>query len=380
MASDKHRDSQDGNRGEGRDRDRETEIMTKIGAGDGTKTEAGNLTGSATGIAIGTRNEDRLGVSSAAKLGTMRTSVAGSRHHRRRVILTMADHSHQGEDTKEYIQLKRSKKEEKEAMRKEKALAKQREEEERMEREQRMARKIEKEKRAEIKQMKLAKYVDVQLSLKIGELRDEIRQELRKVIRGKSKEKAPVPSDDDSDNGSDDDTEDLSARTGQLTLNEERKRGGDPGFEDNPPMVGPLKRTPACQTVIVPTKLTPRLKSRTPKTKLKSSMKVRVRGRPTSSKKIPAECREDGKYRYLETLRRDLIDMDAKTMESMCKDVGIDYSGKMHAIFDIANQKANEAYGSGHESGAAEKESVEDEADNRSANEGKNEDATLNQE
>ncbi|GBG91652.1 hypothetical protein CBR_g52688 [Chara braunii] len=67
----------------------------------------------------------------------------------------------------EYVQLERAKKEEKEAKKKAKALAKQREEEERLERERSIAKRIEKKKRAEEKQLELAKSVDIQLDVGI---------------------------------------------------------------------------------------------------------------------------------------------------------------------------------------------------------------------
>ncbi|GBG66900.1 hypothetical protein CBR_g72655 [Chara braunii] len=260
----------------------------------------------------GGKGMDHLDVLGVNELGTMGTSVtrlmplratASGDSHRARSSSPRRGHqgrsSSSGESRRtteieilernvasfeEKIQLIRSKKEEKEAKKKAKALTKQCEEAERIEREQSIAKKIEKEKRAEVKQMELAKSVEVQLSLKIGELRDDIRQELRRVIKGKSKAKAPTSSDDDSGSGSDDGTSELSPPTGRLTINEKRKWGEEPFFEDSPPLVILPKCTPARRTVMKPIKLTPRLKSHTLKTK--SHAKVKTRCRRTSTLRL----------------------------------------------------------------------------------------------
>ncbi|GBG75198.1 hypothetical protein CBR_g19711 [Chara braunii] len=261
----------------------------------------------------------------------------------------------------EYVQLERSKQDEKEAQKKAKKLAKQKPEEEKIEREQRVARKKAKVWKAEERELKLAKNVDMQLSLKIGELRDEIRQELRRVMTGKSKAKnssgaSGCRSNGDIDGGS----EDLSARTKQLTINEKRKRGAEPVFEDSPPMVVPSKRTPGRRLGIKPIRLTPRLKSRTPKVKSRSTTKPK--SRQASNMKIPAECGELGRLRYLDAVRRDLIDLDAKTMEALCKNEVIEYRGKINVIFDIADHKAAVAYDSVHESEEVDKAPSKEEA------------------
>ncbi|GBG83632.1 hypothetical protein CBR_g37435 [Chara braunii] len=276
----------------------------------------------------------------------------------------------------EYIQLERAKKDEKEARKKAKALAKQREEEGRLERERSIAKKIEKEKRAEEKQLELAKSVDTQLFLKIGELRDEIRQELRRAIKGKNKAKSQTSNDEESGNESDDGTNDLNIRTGQLTINEKRKRGEEPVFEDSsPPMIVPPKRTPTRHKGMKEIK-TPRSKTRTPRTKMKSRTKLRTGGQRTPAKKIPAKYETVGHYQYLETVRRELIDCDAKTLEAKCRDAGIEYRGKMYAIFDIAYQKAMVAYGSEQEGGTVVHEVV-GEGMNTGGDSGGNEEVTI---
>ncbi|GBG71198.1 hypothetical protein CBR_g8501 [Chara braunii] len=254
----------------------------------------------------------------------------------------------------EYVKLELSKKSKREAKKKVKELAKQREEEERMERERRIARKAEKERKAKEKNLKLAKSVDLQLSLKIGELREEIRHELRRVIKGKAKDvkQACSRSTSDSNGNGVGGVDGLSAMAGRLTINEKRKRGEEPVFEDSPPMEIPPKRTPAKCSFVKPIRLTSRLKSRTPETMLRT--KLKRRSRQASNKKIPAECGELGRLRYLDSVRRDLIDLDAKALEALCKKIGIEYRGKINAIFDIADSKASLAYNSAEECEATE--------------------------
>ncbi|GBG64822.1 hypothetical protein CBR_g48290 [Chara braunii] len=66
---------------------------------------------------------------------------------------------------------------------------------------------------------------------------------------------------------------------------------------------------------------------------------------------------------------RDLIDLDAKALEAMCKSVGVEYRDKMNTIFGIADQKAVEAYDLEHESEAAVKALTVEEVEVGSGNE-----------
>ncbi|GBG83667.1 hypothetical protein CBR_g37469 [Chara braunii] len=153
-------------------------------------------------------------------------------------------------------------------------------------------------------------------------------------------------------------TQELSAQTERLCIADKRKRGPEPEFDDNPPMELPPKRTPK-RGVLKPTGLARRLtRARTVVKSLGSIKRKSPVKTPLSAKgkkklmprKLSAEiCTPTSKGAlrrlcFLDSMMKELKDLDATELQRLCKEEGVPYDGKIDAIFAIADNRAREKF------------------------------------
>ncbi|GBG66324.1 hypothetical protein CBR_g58815 [Chara braunii] len=122
---------------------------------------------------------------------------------------------------------------------------------------ERAAREAEKQRKREEEQLKMAKVVEVQLSLRLGDIQEEIKTEVRKAVAGTlvksqtktflntaGKSKEVVVEDVPSSSGAASDVEAITKGTGSLSIQEKRKRGDvETPVGDSPPVTTPAKRS-----------------------------------------------------------------------------------------------------------------------------------------
>ncbi|GBG83978.1 hypothetical protein CBR_g37850 [Chara braunii] len=143
--------------------------------------------------------------------------------------------------------------------------------------------------------------------------------------------------------------EEIREGTRNFSINEKRKRGPEPVFEDSPPMDLPPKRTPKCTPKHGPAKtlkLTPIGTRSKKKTKVRLSLTTKEKIASAVKGKIPASIGTVGRYKFREAVMKQIKHHDAITLQNLCIDAGIPYNAKIEAIFYLADHEAYIAYGS----------------------------------
>ncbi|GBG79347.1 hypothetical protein CBR_g29497 [Chara braunii] len=171
----------------------------------------------------------------------------------------------------EFVEMERVRRVEKEQRRREREEARQAEEAARVAEAERAFRKAEKLRKREEEQLAMAKAVEVQLSVTLGDIREEIRAEVCKALSnsvdkgqtktaaiGKGKDKVITIEDLPSTSGTSSEVEAITEGAGNLSIQEKRKRGEDTPMGDNPPVTMPAKRV-SKRTGIRPVRLSERL-------------------------------------------------------------------------------------------------------------------------
>ncbi|GBG87652.1 hypothetical protein CBR_g45805 [Chara braunii] len=212
----------------------------------------------------------------------------------------------------QYVEKEQQKKAAKERKKQERKEAEEGEVNELREMELRKRRKEEKARKEAERNEEINENLDLKVAVRVGELRNDVREDVQLEIReainelckaaAKGKQKVAHPtSSGTGSSGSSSETEEFSKRTKNLSINEKRKRGEEPVFEDSPPMESPPKRTP--RRAGKPANLTTRM----------TRSKAR-KDNATTPRKTPASIR-------------------------------FPYNGKFEAIFDIAAHRTKKAYG-----------------------------------
>ncbi|GBG84550.1 hypothetical protein CBR_g38832 [Chara braunii] len=261
---------------------------------------------------------------------------------------------------REYIDLDRAKKEEKNWKKEERKEVKKREEAERLQAEvAKEAKRKKAEKKVKKAQMEEEKYAlmskDMRLEMKseMCEFKDEMRAgflkivaEGQKLLKGKGKQPGYVSDECQSSHRyARSNTEELTVRTNKLTLKDKRKRGPKVYVGDNPPIEGSTKRTSRRSCLKTGGRKTLRV--------VASKAKRRVKLSPTFVKKLASAVKMKkptssgllGRYRYRSEEMARLKRLDAITLHKLCNDKGVPYNGKIETIFDLANHRTYIAFG-----------------------------------
>ncbi|GBG74738.1 hypothetical protein CBR_g19144 [Chara braunii] len=292
-------------------------------------------------------------------------------------------------EMKEHFEAEKAKREAKEQRRLDKERRKEEErriaeeeEKRRMEeeakREEKKRKKAEKAKREALLRAEMKKEVTLHATLLMGEIKDDwINQMKSSVIlalfagkqdvKGKKKME-PEPgavsssSTDYSDEGSEASmTQEISDKTKQLRISEKRKRVADVALEGSPPMEMPTKRTPRkIARPVLPTDrmtrakarkkagcITVRAKKRSPvKPPLNKVLKSGWKATPPSGRITPAS-KALLRLRYRDAFMRELKDCNADELQRICREEGLHYEGKIHAILDIAEYRSRRQFPEG---------------------------------
>ncbi|GBG75278.1 hypothetical protein CBR_g19911 [Chara braunii] len=259
---------------------------------------------------------------------------------------------------REYIEADRAAKEAKARLKEERKEAERREQELREAKARKAKKKANKAKLEEQRIAAMKKDMDIQVKLTVKEamkdvlLGTEIPDALvaAKLLESKGKQKVTYASDDEylSDfervSG---EAEEIPGRTGKLTIQEKRKRGPDPVFEDSPLMELQAKRTPK-RTPRRGTRgtvhLTPRMTRSKTKSKVRLSPNTKEKIKAAAKRKIPASCGIVGRYKFRDEVIHQLKILDAITLQNICNEEGVSYNGKIDAIFDLVDHWTHIAY------------------------------------
>ncbi|GBG86995.1 hypothetical protein CBR_g44450 [Chara braunii] len=249
----------------------------------------------------------------------------------------------------EFVKMERARRAEKEQRRLEREEARRAEAEARRAEAERAARKAEKLRKREEEQLAMAKAVEVQLSLRLGDIRDEIKTEVRKAltstalksqpeaavtVTGKGKEVliGSLPS----TSGSANEVDVITEGTTKLVIQEKRKRGEDTPVGDSPPVTTPTKRTRKRMDVR-PVRLSGRLQRTRSRVSVQRPAK-RLASKAFTMMKQPTTDNAMERMIFLDNTRRELSKMDYDTLRSFCREEG--YTTKVQAIFDLADKRA----------------------------------------
>ncbi|GBG64852.1 hypothetical protein CBR_g48320 [Chara braunii] len=219
--------------------------------------------------------------------------------------------------------------------------------------------------RAEMK-----KDVTMHAALMMNEIKDDwINQWKTKVLptltggridaKGKKKVVYQTGSDsqsEGSEEGSDTSvTQELSAKASRLCITKKRKRETGVALENSPLMELPPKRTPRGATGKTGKAMVPMTRARSERfrTPISAKKKTPVRTRlskltksgnkktPPSGRMTPAS-RVLARLRYRDSIMHELKGCSANELQRFCKDEGIPYTGKVDAIFDLAEHRAQQ--------------------------------------
>ncbi|GBG66544.1 hypothetical protein CBR_g63126 [Chara braunii] len=215
-------------------------------------------------------------------------------------------------------QQKKAAKERKKAERKEAAEA---EEARQREIDRKKKKKEEKERKDVALTEEMNKKLDIKMAVRVGELREDVREDMKYEIReainqlfgvlakGKQKVGSLTPTRSESI-ASSSETEELSAKTRKLCINEKQKRA-----KNDTKTISPRK------------------------------MPASIR-----KKKILASIGIVGRLKFEKQVMQELKALDALVLQNTCKEEGIPYNGKFEAIFNIAAHRTRMAYGTDGES------------------------------
>ncbi|GBG60811.1 hypothetical protein CBR_g12549 [Chara braunii] len=195
----------------------------------------------------------------------------------------------------EFVKNQRAIKEEKKRRKNERAEAKMRAEEEKREKERKAAKKTEKARCEELRLAKIDKSVDLKVSIKISELCEKLEAKFILAPPSGRKDKGKQKATSESSGGSSFEIESSGSGTDQKS-----------DF------------------------LTPRL------TKSKRKIKTRL-SLIVEKMKTPVAGGTVAKLRYRNQVMEEIKGLDATKLQTICKEEGIWYAGKIDAIFDIAS-------------------------------------------
>ncbi|GBG59277.1 hypothetical protein CBR_g32292 [Chara braunii] len=277
---------------------------------------------------------------------------------------------------KEYIERDLAKKEEKTRKKAEKNEAEIREAEEREAKARKARKKAEKARSEEERLTAMKKDMDMHVRITVKAVMKESCSEIRDVLLStkgepswKGKKKVTYQSDEGEFSDYEvvsSDTEDIRVGTWNLCINEKRKRGVEPVFEDSPRMELQPKRTkrrtPRRVTAKPPT-FTPRVTRSKTKTKKKVAISPNTKERFVAAIKrnTPAKIGILKRYMFQEHCMKQLKDLDAITLQNICNEEGIPYGGKIDAMFDLAEHRTYKEYGTDEEDEARDEEAKEPE-------------------
>ncbi|GBG84091.1 hypothetical protein CBR_g37966 [Chara braunii] len=257
------------------------------------------------------------------------------------------------------------KREKEEAMRREEE-AKQREAEEKARRERKAMKRKEKARHDAEHQAETRKDFGIQMAIMMNEMQGNLVKNWRNIVGGqgctagrdKGKKKVVYESEEESSadcSGEESETsvpQEISERAERLCIiSEKHKRGPDPVFENSPPMERTSKRTPR-QGSLKPTKLTTRPTrskvSKTMKTPGSAKRRSPVMTPLSRKKNLAAKKKSPGgnltpisngalaRLRYMNTVMKELKNLDSTELQRICKEEGIHYDKKVDVIFNIA--------------------------------------------
>ncbi|GBG61731.1 hypothetical protein CBR_g23246 [Chara braunii] len=210
---------------------------------------------------------------------------------------------------------------------------------------ERAFRKAEKQRKREEEQLAMGKVVEVQLSVRLSDIREEIRTKVRKALSisvkttpiTKGKEKVIAIEDIPSASGTSSEVEAITEGAGNLSIQEKRKCGEDTPVGDSPPVTTPAKRV-SKRAIVRSVCLSERLQ----RTRTKIVARRSTRG--TTSKaltamKSPARDSMMERLMFLDSKRRELSKLDYDTLRAFCREEGVSYAPKVQAIFDLADRR-----------------------------------------
>ncbi|GBG62356.1 hypothetical protein CBR_g30310 [Chara braunii] len=187
----------------------------------------------------------------------------------------------------------------------------------------------------------MEKKMEMQLAARTGDFFNKMEESLGPVLefarKAKGKKKIRVLSDDEtSARSSGSETEKLHKKAGKLTISEKRKRGPEPVFEDSPPTITPSKRTPCTKAKegVAVGRIT------------RSRSKIKTKLSPLIAKqKSPGGSEVLAKLRFRNQAIDEIRGLDAQELQLIYKNEGVNYNGKIKAIFDIASHRTRVAFG-----------------------------------
>ncbi|GBG63243.1 hypothetical protein CBR_g37328 [Chara braunii] len=246
----------------------------------------------------------------------------------------------------EFVDLEMARRSEKEKKRHDKEEARLREEEERKAEAAKAGKKVEKLRKREEEQLELTKAVEMQLALRIGNIRDDLRNEIRRVVGEVEKGKAKVVEQLSSTSGSgagNNDVEVITEGTERLAISEKRKRGEETPVGNNPHVTTPAKRANK-RTTVRPLRFSERLQ----RTRTRIAKKGgRALNKAQTVIKPPARDMAMERMIYLDRTRRELALCNCDQLRVFCREVGVGFVAKVQAIFDIADARARVRFDEG---------------------------------
>ncbi|GBG79231.1 hypothetical protein CBR_g29283 [Chara braunii] len=311
-----------------------------------------------------------------------RKQYRGSSSEDREVQSQIKEFGRNLESMREFIEAQQAAKEEQLRRKNEKKEVENREREAAEVRAKKVGKKAEKTRLEEERVAAMKKDMDVHVKLSVKEAMKEAWRDsdLRDALmaakvgeKKKGKQKVSFTSDNEFSEYEyvSSGTEEIREHTGNLSINEKRKRGPEPVFEDSPPMELPPKHTPKRTLKRGTTKtlkMTPIGARSKKKTKVRLSPAIKEKLASAVKVKIPTSIGTVGRYKFREAVMKQIKHHDAITLQNLCIDAGIPYNGKVEAIFDLADHQADIAYGPEGEDPEDTNEPMDDDAVGTSKN------------
>ncbi|GBG79248.1 hypothetical protein CBR_g29299 [Chara braunii] len=289
--------------------------------------------------------------------------------------------------------MKERKKREKLEQQQREEVERQAKEEARRAKESRAAKKLAKKKKEEEEKMEFDKAMRLHMAVCIGGLREQMQEEMRKnmeefhnIIKGKQQAASPASSASPVSCSRDWATsvlDEISQRAKELSIKEKRKRSPDKVIGNSPPMEMPPKRTPGkscCKPVKLVADLQAVMTRKTTKKDKQGDESGRSPKRYTPKKgtprtKIAAKVDSAGKTQFVMDNMRQLADFHVDDLKRLCRHEEIDYGNKVLAVINVAEKRAEEAYGGGNKEATTVEDTEEDQQtpSSQSTSEGKDE-------
>ncbi|GBG85623.1 hypothetical protein CBR_g40351 [Chara braunii] len=221
---------------------------------------------------------------------------------------------------------------------------------------ERAFRKAEKLRKREEEQLAMAKVVEVQLLVRLRDIREEIRAEVCKAlsssveksqtktaVTAKGKDKVIAIEDFPSTSGTSNDVEAITEGAGNLSIQEKRKRGEDTPVGCSPPVTTPAKRI-SKQMSIRPVRLSECLQRMSTKIAVRRPTKGAATKALTAMKPTAKDSMMELML-FLDSSQRELSKLDYDTLRAFCREEGVNYTTKVQAIFDLADRRAQLRFG-----------------------------------